>query len=69
MELVRVVVTSKNHLELKDRKKIINYLNREISYPWGIKFQVGVPRVEISEHPNLSTEVTERFLDILHGVK
>lgn len=68
MEFVKVVVTSKNHLEAKDRKKIINCLNREVSYPWGIKFQVGVPRVEISEHPNLSNELTERFLDILHGI-
>lgn len=68
MEFVKVVVTSKNHLEAKDRKKIIDFLNREVSYPWGIKFQVGVPRVEISEHPNLSNESTERFLDILHGI-
>ena len=68
MEFVNVVVTSKNHLESQDRKKIIEWLNREISYPWGIKFQVGVPRVEISEHPNLSNELTERFLDILHGI-
>lgn len=45
MEFVKVVVTSKNHLEANDRKKIIGFLNREISYPWGIKFQVGVPRV------------------------
>jgi hypothetical protein len=68
MEFVKVVVTSKNHLEAKDRKKIIERLNRDVSYPWGIKFEVGVPRIEVGEHPNLSNELTERFLDILHGI-
>ncbi len=70
IEFKKVVVVSKNHLDSVDRKEVMSYLDSlELSFPWGIKFEVGVPHVEVYGEPDLARSLTEKFLSALHGVK
>ena len=70
MEYKKVVVVSKHFLESDDRKAVMSYIDGlELSFPWGIKFEVGIPRIEVYGETELSLTLTEKFLSILHGVK
>lgn len=70
MEYKKVVVVSKHFLESDDRKAIMSYIDGlELSFPWGIKFEIGVPHIEVYGETELSRTLTEKFLSILHGVK
>ena len=70
MEYKKVVVVSKHFLESDDRKAVMSYIDGlELSFPWGIKFEIGVPHIEVYGEPDLARSLTEKFLSILHGVK
>jgi hypothetical protein len=70
MEYKKVVVVSKHFLESDDRKAVMSYIDSlELSFPWGIKFEIGVPHIEVYGEPELASALTEKFLSALHGVK
>ena len=70
MELTKIYVMSKHHLDHKNRKKMIDYVESlDLSFIWGIHFDVGVPQVFIDNKKDLAKKIQERFLDVLHGVE
>lgn len=49
---------------------MIDYVESlDLSFIWGIHFDVGVPQVFIDNKKDLAKKIQERFLDVLHGVE
>lgn len=60
------IVRSKNHLTHKQRRAILQYIE-DTDVFYYIKFELGVPSIQMGDDSSLSEKATIKFFSVLHG--